>query len=225
VGSSSLVEVTDLIKSYDEDAAGAPVLRGVTFALGRGESTSLVGSSGAGKSTLLAILAGLMVPDSGSVCFDGRLVTAMNETERAALRADGIGVVLQSDNLIPFLTAVENVELAIKLAAGHSRGARARELLGELGLGHRADDYPRRLSGGEAQRAALAVALANDPELLLADEVTGQLDTASAVRVVDSLLTASAERGLTALLVTHSPLLAERTDHQLLILDGAVIEQ
>ncbi len=145
-----LVRVEDLSKTYREAGVDTPVLAGAGFELRRGETTSLVGSSGAGKSTLLAVLAGLMLPDSGTVCFDGEDITTMDEAARAGLRARRIGVVLQNDNLIPFLTALETVELAIELAGGDDAGARASELLDELGLADRLDDLPRRLSGGEA---------------------------------------------------------------------------
>ena len=221
--SATLIRVDGLEKGYREGGTETPVLSGASFELIRGETTSMVGSSGAGKSTLLAILAGLMLPDSGEVLFDGERLTAMDETERAALRARRIGVVLQSDNLIPFLTAAENVELAIRLAGGDHAADRAQDLLGELGLEHRADDRPQRLSGGEAQRAALAVALINEPDLLLADEVTAELDSASANRVLDLILRASAARGLTVLIVTHSPELAKLTDRSLMVADGGVI--
>lgn len=222
MGSPDLLEVNDLVKSYDPSGV-APVLRGTSFALGRGLVTSLVGASGSGKSTLLAIVAGLMLPDGGSVSLGGQVVTDLDEAGRAALRSQAIGVVLQSDNLIPFLTAVENVELAITLAGRRNSAGRAKSLLGELGLASRNDDYPRRLSGGEAQRVALAVALANDPQLLLADEVTGELDSASAELVADGIFAASAERGLTVLVITHSEVLAERAEHRLQMVEGTVM--
>jgi putative ABC transport system ATP-binding protein len=221
---ASLLQVEELWKSYREAGAETRVLQGASFELARGETTSLVGASGAGKSTLLAVLAGLMLPDAGDVRFDGESLTAMDEAARARLRAGRIGVVLQSDNLIPFLTATENVELAIGLAGGNHARPRARELLNELGLGDRLDDLPRRLSGGESQRASLAVALVNQPDLLLADEVTAELDSANAAHVIDIISEASRERGLTVLMVTHNPELASRTERRLRIADGAVIE-
>lgn len=220
--SAALVQVEGLEKAYREGGEVTSVLRGASFEIARGETTSMVGTSGAGKSTLLAVLAGLMQPDSGQVLFDGEVLTRMDETERAALRAKRIGVVLQSDNLIPFLTAAENVELAIKLADGRDPARRARELLGELGLGHRGGDLPQRLSGGEAQRAALAVALVNEPDLLLADEVTAELDSENAKRVLDLILAASSDLGLTVLIVTHSPELATLTDRRLRVTEGSV---
>lgn len=220
----ALVEVTELSKAYHERGADSRVLTDAGFNLVRGETVSLVGSSGAGKSTLLNILAGLMLPDSGRVSFDGEDVTAMDEAGRAGLRARRIGVVVQSDNLIPFLTAAENVELAITLAGYKRPRARARVLLEEFGLASRVDDLPRRLSGGEAQRASLAVALVNEPDLLLADEVTAELDSATAERVLDIVLAASRERGLTVLMVTHSAELARRARRTLRVVGGAVVE-
>jgi putative ABC transport system ATP-binding protein len=216
-----LVAVSGLEKSYREAGVETPVLDGASFDLARGETISLVGSSGAGKSTLLGVLAGLMLPDAGQVRFDGEDVAGMDEAARAGLRARRIGVVMQNDNLIPFLTALENVELAIELGGGSP--PRARELLEELGLSERLDDVPRRLSGGEAQRASLAVALANEPDLLLADEVTAELDSDSAEQVIEIILAASRERGLTVLIVTHSPELAARTQRRLLVADGKVV--
>lgn len=225
MSATPLVCAEGLVKTYDERGARTEVLRDASFTLGRGEVVGMVGSSGAGKSTLLALLAGLMVPDAGELRFDGAAFGEMEEADRAALRAGRIGVVLQSDNLIPFLTAAENLELAIRLAGGSPEPERARRLLSELGLEHRADDLPRRLSGGEAQRAALAVALVNDPDLLLADEVTAELDSASAEQVLDLILAASGARGLTVLVVTHSSALAERTGRVLRVVDGGVISE
>lgn len=176
--------------------------------------------SGSGKSTLISLLAGLMLPDSGRIAFDGRDLSHLDDAGRARLRAGRIGVVLQSGNLIPFLTAVENVELAIELAGGDRPRARARDLLVELGLARRVDHLPRRMSGGEVQRVAVAVALANDPDLLLADEVTGELDSASAERVMEVIFDAWQHRGLTVLFVTHSSELAARAQRRLRLAGG-----
>jgi putative ABC transport system ATP-binding protein len=178
--------------------------------------------SGSGKSTLISVLAGLALPDSGRVVFDGQDITGLTEVARAQLRARRVGVVMQSGNLIPFLTALENVELAIELAGGDRGGARARELLSELGLERRLDHLPRRMSGGESQRVALAMALANEPDLLLADEVTGELDSSNAERVMEVIFEAWQERGLTVLFVTHSSELAARAQHRLRLDDGEV---
>jgi len=212
-------------KAYRVGDVDTPVLEGVSFDLGRGQTTSLVGASGSGKSTLLGLLAGLLRPGEGTIAFEGQDIAAMDDSERAALRARRIGIVLQRGNLVPFLTAAENVELAVRLAGGperRRRGRRARSLLAELGVGDRADHRPHQLSGGETQRVAVALALANDPDLLLADEVTGELDSAHAEQVLDVIFEAWRERGLTVLFVTHSREQAARADHRLQLSDGLV---
>jgi putative ABC transport system ATP-binding protein len=217
-----LVRVDRVSKTYREGALETKVLRAAELELARGETTSLTGVSGSGKSTLISLLAGLALPDSGRVVFDGQDITGLTDVARARLRARRVGVVMQSGNLIPFLTALENVELAIEFAGGDRGGARARELLSELGLARRLDHLPRRMSGGESQRVALAVALANEPDLLLADEVTGELDSTNAERVMEVIFEAWRERGLTVLFVTHSSELAARAQHRLRLDDGEV---
>jgi putative ABC transport system ATP-binding protein len=220
----ALVRVQDVSKTYREAGVEAHVLRGASLELARGETTSLIGVSGSGKTTLLSLLAGLMRPESGTVFFDGRALSDLDDAARARLRAQRIGVVLQSANLIPFLTASENVELAIELGGGGRRPrARARALLDEVGLADRADHEPRRMSGGEAQRVSVAMALANEPDLLLADEVTGQLDSSNAGRVMEVIFGAWRERGLTVLFVTHNGELAARAQHRLRLHDGQVL--
>ena len=216
------MRVDEVSKTYREGPAVTRVLHGASLELARGETTSLVGASGSGKSTLLGLIAGLMVPESGRVVFDGQDITELDDTDRARLRAGRIGIMLQSDNLIPFLTAAENVELAVELGGGGRAGARARDVLSELGLADRLHHLPRRLSGGEAQRVSVAVALANDPDLLLADEVTGELDSANAEQVMEVISHASRDRGLTVLFVTHSRDLAARAAHRLRLENGCV---
>ena len=216
------MRVEGVSKTFREGASDTHVLRDANLELGRGETTSLVGVSGSGKSTLISLLAGLMLPDSGGVVFDGQELAALDEAERARLRAGRIGVVLQKGNLIPFLTALENVELALSLANGRRPARKAVELLAELGLGDRLHHLPRRLSGGEAQRVAVATAMANEPDLLLADEVTGELDSANAEQVMDVIFDAWRERGLTVLFVTHSGELAARAQHRLRLDEGQV---
>jgi putative ABC transport system ATP-binding protein len=214
-------------KSYRESSVETRVLRAASMELHRGETTSLVGASGSGKSTLLGLIAGLIGAEEGTITFDGADVTALDDAGRARLRADHIGVVLQSGNLIPILTARENVELAMELVARSGRrahpGRRADELLGRLGLAGRRRHLPRQLSGGEAQRVALAVALANDPDLLLADEITGELDSTSADHVMAVIDDVSRERCLTVLFVTHSAELAARAQRRLRLVDGHVV--
>ena len=211
-----LVRLDGVSKAFGERT----ILRDVHLELDPGEVVSLVGASGSGKSTLISLLAGLAAPDDGRLGFDGAYLDELDDAGRAQLRAERIGVVLQSGNLLPFLTAVENVELATRFGGGD--GTRAREVLSELGVGDRADHLPRRMSGGQAQRVTIAVALANGPDLLLADEITGQLDTETAGEVMDSIVDAGARRGLTVLFVTHDRDLAGRADRQLVLEDGRV---
>jgi putative ABC transport system ATP-binding protein len=218
-----LVRLEGVSKSYGTGSSRLVVLDGVDLDLRRGETTSLVGRSGSGKSTLISLIAGLMRPDAGRVHIGGRQTDQLDEADRARLRAERIGVVLQSDNLIPFLTAVENVELALGLAPGRRSTARARELLSELGLGDRMGHLPRQLSGGEAQRVAVAVALANQPDLLLADEVVGQLDSSTAAQVTELVFAATRERDLTVLYVTHDERLAREAQHCLRLADRRVV--
>ncbi len=222
VESASLVHVDGASKSYGVGDSRTTVLSGAQLTLARGETTSLIGVSGSGKSTLISLMAGLMVPDAGRVLVDGQDLAGLDESARARLRARRIGIVLQSGNLIPFLTERENVELAIDLAGGRHATARAKELLGGLGLGRRLDHHSRRLSGGEAQRVSLAVAMANEPDLLLADEVAGELDESTAADVMDVIFAAWRSRGLTVLYVTHSAELAARAQHRLHLRDGLV---
>jgi putative ABC transport system ATP-binding protein len=217
------VRLEGVSKSYGTGPNRLHVLDGVDLDLRRGETTSLIGRSGSGKSTLISLIAGLMRPDTGHVHIGGQQTDKLDEPSRARLRAERIGVVLQSDNLIPFLSAVENVELAMGFAPGRRSLRRARELLSELGLGDRMDHLPRQLSGGEAQRVAVAVALANEPDLLLADEVVGQLDSATAASVTERIFAASRERKLTVLYVTHDEQLARRAQHSLRLADRRVV--
>lgn len=202
---TALLRLDSVTKAYRNPNETTLVFEDLDLDLHRGEVTCLLGPSGCGKSTIISLIAGLMVPDSGQVWFDGADVATMSDTERSHLRATRIGIVLQSGNLVPFLTAAENVAMATRLAGTDSSPQRVIALLEQVGLADRADHMPRRLSGGEAQRVALAVALANSPDLLLADEAVGQLDSRTAGVVMDTFGQACRERGLAVLLVTHSP--------------------
>jgi len=219
--SGSLVRLDAVSKTYGADRH---VLRDVSIEFPRGQMTSLTGASGSGKSTLISLLAGLAVPDTGRVVFDGDDIAQLDDVARARLRARRVGIVLQSGNLIPFLTAAENVRLATAFTGRNDDGHRAADRLAELGLDDRGHHLPRRLSGGEAQRVAVAVALANDPELLLADEVTGQLDSANADQVMGTIFDAWQRRGLTVLFVTHNHELARRAERRLILEGGKVRE-
>jgi putative ABC transport system ATP-binding protein len=214
-----LVRLDGIAKRYGD----REVLRDVSIDLDRGEVTSLTGASGSGKSTLIAVLAGLSAPDEGRILFDGRELNAMDDAGRARLRADRIGIVLQSGNLVPFLTGSENLELATRFAGGDHE--RTRGLLAELGVADRSDHLPRRMSGGQAQRVAIAVALANEPDLLLADEVTGHLDSETAEQVMEAIVAAGRRHGLTVLFVTHDDDLASRAQRRLVLEDGRVHER
>jgi putative ABC transport system ATP-binding protein len=214
-----LLRVEGVAKGYGTGAARTAVLESVDLVVGEAEKVSLVGASGSGKSTLLSLIAGLVRPDAGEIRIDDVALHELDDGGRATLRAHRVGVVLQSDNLIPFLTAVENIELATGFAGRSERRDRARDLLGALGVHHRRDHLPRQLSGGEAQRVSVAVALANEPALLLADEVVGQLDSATAESVLDVIFGAK----LAVLFVTHDATLAARADRRLGLVDGAVV--
>jgi putative ABC transport system ATP-binding protein len=221
--SQPFVRLESVSKSYGSGSSKLDVLDGLNLDLPEGETTSLVGRSGTGKSTLLSLIAGLMRPDTGRISIGGQQMDQLDDDARANLRADRIGFVLQSDNLIPFLTAVENVELAIGFGKVRRSTERARELLSDLGLAHRMDHLPRQLSGGESQRVAVGVALANEPDLLLADEVVGQLDSTTAADVMEMIFKASRERNLTVLYVTHDEQLARQAHHSLRLADRRVV--
>ncbi len=213
MSAAPIVRMQKVSKSFGPPDDETPVLHDVELTILPGEKVSLIGPSGCGKSTLLALIAGLLRPDSGTVEIDGVAMSDLDERARARLRAERIGIALQSDNLIPFLSARENVELALAFGAPRSRRAvrtRALELLELLGVASRANHQPRRLSGGEAQRVALAVSMANRPGLLLADEVVAQLDGETAAHVVDEVLAAD----FAVLYVTHDVTLADLVERR-----------
>jgi putative ABC transport system ATP-binding protein len=219
----AVAEVVDVFKVYREGDTETVALRGASLSLRAGEFVTLLGPSGSGKSTLLSIMAGLTLPTAGRVMIGGRDLSRLNETERAAVRAEKIGLVFQRDNLISFLTTEENVELALRAPVGRRRSAgRARELLDALGLDSRRRHRPHQLSGGEAQRAGIAVALANEPDLILGDEITGELDSETSAQVMELLLRLRRENGLTLLVVTHNPVLAAGADRGVVISDGLI---
>lgn len=202
------------------------VLRDVSFSVARGEFVAIVGPSGSGKTTLLGLLAGLDRPARGRVVLDGQDVGAMSEDARARFRAARVGFVFQTFQLIPTLTALENVLVPIELHDGRrprdAAARRARDLLARVGLGDRVDHYPVQLSGGEQQRVALARAFANEPAMLFADEPTGNLDATTGRGVIDLLVDLNAEAGTTLVLVTHDPELASRARRVIRLADGTV---
>ncbi len=204
------------------DAPGGrlTLLREVELSIRAGETMALLGPSGAGKSTLLALLAGLDRPRAGRVWVVGRELTALDEDERARLRGETMGFVFQSFQLIPTLTALENVMLPLEVIGRTGAGDTARAVLERVGLGARLNHYPAQLSGGEQQRVAIARAFAPRPRLLLADEPTGNLDRVNGERVMDQLFALNAEAGTTLVLVTHDPVLAARCQRRLRLEDG-----
>jgi len=201
------------------------ILADVTLAIGRAETVAVVGASGAGKSTLLALLAGLDVPTSGKVWLAGNELTTLDEDGRAAVRARHVGFVFQSFHLVPSLTALENVMLPLELLHRSDARAAAREVLGRVGLAGRVGHYPRQLSGGEQQRVAIARAFVTQPDVLFADEPTGNLDTATGERIMDLLFGLNAGGRTTLVLVTHDRTLAARCNRVIRLDAGRVIAE
>ena len=221
-----MIQVRALTKSIDTGTHRVEILKGIDLEIPRGQFAAIMGPSGSGKSTLLGLLAGLDSPTSGQVILDGQEITHLAEDEMALLRGRKIGFVFQSYHLIPTLTAEENVLLPMELAGQNSKSrARARELLDRVGLAGRFDHYPVQLSGGEQQRVALARAFALRPPILLADEPTGNLDSATGRAVLDLLLDLNREEGTTMVMVTHEQSLAESANRRILMRDGLVVSQ
>jgi putative ABC transport system ATP-binding protein len=209
---SSFIEVQNLWKSYRRDALEIPVLRNISLTVAEGEFVAFMGPSGSGKTTLLNLIAGIDHPSAGSIVIDGTDITELDETELAAWRSYNVGFIFQFYNLIPVLTAVENVELPLILTplSKGQRRAHAETALAVVGLADRMHHYPRQLSGGQEQRVAIARAIATDPTILVADEPTGDLDRASAEEVLGLMERLNRELNKTILMVTHDPRAAER---------------
>jgi putative ABC transport system ATP-binding protein len=221
-----LIEVRGLTKSIDTGTHRVDILKGIDLHIPRGQFAAIMGPSGSGKSTLLGLLAGLDSPTGGKILLDGEEITSLREDEMALLRGRKIGFVFQSYHLIPTLTAEENVLLPMELAGDGAGGrARSRELLERVGLGGRRDHYPVQLSGGEQQRVALARAFALRPPILLADEPTGNLDSATGQVVLDLMLAMNREQGATMVLVTHEEAIAQCADRRIVLRDGLVVSQ
>ena len=214
----------NLTKEFDSGAHHLTVLRDVTFEIPQGEFIAVVGPSGSGKTTLLGLLAGLDTPTRGQVILDGTDITNLSEDARARLRGEKVGFVFQTFQLIPTLTALENVQVPLELRGERNAEARARELLGRVGLADRVEHLPMQLSGGEQQRVALARAFANHPRILFADEPTGNLDGTTGERIVALLEELNSESGSTIVLVTHDVSLAERARRLIRLRDGVVVE-
>ncbi|MEJ7810440.1 MAG: ABC transporter ATP-binding protein [Gemmatimonadaceae bacterium] len=212
-----------MTKSYQTGTHLLTVLRDVSFTVDAGDWVAIVGPSGSGKTTLLGLLAGLDTPSAGAVLLDGTDLGPLGEDARARVRGEKVGFIFQSFQLIPTLTAAENVQVPLELRGDRGATDRAREWLERVGLGSRLDHYPAQLSGGEQQRVAIARAFANAPRVLFADEPTGNLDSATGARIVELLETLNRESRTTVVLVTHDAELAARAGRTIRLADGAVV--
>lgn len=219
----TVLEVIGLGKQVSSGNAPLQILQDIAFTVRAGEALAIVGASGSGKSTLLGLLAGLDLPSAGSVSIAGQDIFALDEDARAQLRGEKVGFVFQSFQLLPALTALENVMLPLELAGVDRVRERSVALLERVGLGGRMTHYPRQLSGGEQQRVALARAFAPEPGLLLADEPTGNLDAATGASVIDLMFDMNAEQGTTLILVTHDEALASRCTRRIRLAAGRMV--
>lgn len=222
--SSSILVARNLSKVVSSTEGALTILQELDLELVRGTSLAIVGSSGSGKSTLLGLLAGLDLPSSGQVCLMGHDLASLDEDQRARIRAEHVGFVFQSFQLLDSLNALENVMLPLELEGRHDARDRARQLLERVGLGRRLLHYPRQLSGGEQQRVAIARAFAAEPDVLFADEPTGNLDSHTGQHITDLLFALNQERGTTLVLVTHDERLAQRCKRLIRLEAGHLIE-
>jgi len=220
---ASIVQAVNLGKQVQSGGQPLLILQNVNFSVDPGESLAILGASGSGKSTLLGLLAGLDVPSNGTVMLDGVNLFAFDEDQRARLRGRLAGFVFQSFQLLPALSALENVMLPLELQAVPGARALAEEALRQVGLSLRMTHLPKHLSGGEQQRVALARAFVTKPKILFADEPTGNLDAATGAQVIELMLELNRTQGTTLLLVTHDEALARRCDRQLRLADGRVV--
>ena len=223
MGDATMLKVERLTKTYRSAGTALTVLREVSFAIAPGATVAIVGPSGSGKTTLLGLCAGLDRPTSGTVSIAGEAIGGMDEDARALVRNAHVGFVFQNFQLIPTLTALENVLVPVELAGDSSRETEARELLARVGLGQRCDHYPVQLSGGEQQRVALARAFMNRPKILFCDEPTGNLDGDTAAAMVELIFGLNRERGTTLVLVTHDLELARKCQRIIRLKGGAVL--
>ena len=219
-----MITINDLSMSYPHESGSLEVLSGVNMQIADGETVAIVGPSGSGKTTLLILLAGLEAASTGSISIDGEDITGLDADALADLRRDKLGIVFQSFHLVPSLTALGNVSLPIEIAGRAQARDRARQLLDRVGLGEREHHYPSELSGGEQQRVAIARALAHSPNVLLADEPTGNLDVRTGAKIIEMLFELNAETGSTMVLVTHDTEIARRCQRVFHLEDRRLIE-
>jgi len=219
-----MIKTSQLIKRVSTAESELEILRGIDLEIKRGETAAIVGASGSGKSTLLGLLAGLDAPSSGAITLDGINIGTLDEDERATLRSEKVGFVFQNFQLLPALTALENVMLPLELAGIADAREKSEGFLSRVGLGERFHHYPRTLSGGEQQRVAIARAFASQPLILFADEPTGNLDTTTGATVVELLFGLNKEEGTTLVLVTHDNGLADRCQRKFAMTAGHLEE-
>jgi putative ABC transport system ATP-binding protein len=222
-----IIEARGVVKTYDTGEVQVQALRGVTLTVPRGEMLAIMGPSGCGKTTLLNCMSGLDTIDDGQILIDGTDINRLNDNQKTTYRARNMGFVFQFYNLLPVLSAVENVELPLVVSGTRGKEARERALaaLALVGLGERAYHRPAQLSGGERQRTTLARALVNDPAIVWADEPTGDLDSATADEVMDLMERLNREKGLTFVIVTHDIGVGRRADRIVRMLDGQIVEE
>ena len=219
-----MIKTSQLSKRVSTAESELEILRGIELEIKQGETAAIVGASGSGKSTLLGLLAGLDTPSAGAILLDGTNIVNLDEDQRATLRSQKVGFVFQSFQLLPALTALENVMLPLELAGiAHAR-EKSEEFLSRVGLDERLHHYPRTLSGGEQQRVAIARAFASQPVILFADEPTGNLDTATGANVIELLFGLNEEEGTTLVLVTHDNSLADRCQRKFTMVAGQLEE-
>lgn len=216
------LQLQDISKVFWQADTEIKVLKNLSQNIQNSEVVAIVGQSGSGKSTLLSLLAGLDRPTTGKILVGGKEVSSLSEEEMTAFRGRKIGIVFQQFHLLPHLTALENVRLPLEILDEPNQEERAAEMLKQMGLGHRLDHFPHQMSGGECQRVAIARALVVKPEILLADEPSGNLDTATGQQVMDVFFKVVRDHKVTTILVTHSESLAQRCDRQLTLSQGAL---
>lgn len=224
MSNSPLIQTIDLVKTYVTGAIETPALRGVSVELHKGEFTAVAGPSGSGKSTLLHLLGGLDRPTEGEILLEGQPMSKLSKDQLAKLRLTNIGFVFQAYNLIPVLTVLENTAFVLELqgVARNERISRAKKILGELGIGEYANQYPSRISGGEQQRVAVARAVVGQPSIVLADEPTANLDTATSLDLIALMRRLNEEKDATFFFATHDNRLLDRVNRLITLVDGKV---
>jgi len=219
-----LIELNDIRLTLGEGDVRTEILKGVSLKLDPGESVAVLGPSGSGKSSLMAVVAGLERADSGQARLAGQGISSLGEDDLARLRGRSLGIILQAFHLLPTMTAIENVSVPLELAGTDDARGRAAFELEQVGLGHRLTHYPAQLSGGEQQRVAIARATAARPQLLLADEPTGNLDSATGAAIIDLLFERASKAGAGLLVITHDPAVAARASRTVHMSDGRLLE-